>query len=163
MIKKILFSVTALIFALPLIAQPIPQKHNNPPYQIPENDLDLSFLNLSEEQNVQISKITDEYKKKIDLIILDLNRNKLDFDEMMINNDYDFDKLKGMIENRKKLESDILISFLERDLKVKDLLTEEQWKVFKKNFPKGVNFFNEKNRMSKDNKNRRNEKKKFKN
>lgn len=163
MIKKILFSVTALIFALPLIAQPIPQKHNNPPYQIPENDLDLSFLNLSEEQNVQISKITDEYKKKIDLIILDLNRNKLDFDEMMINNDYDFDKLKGMIENRKKLESDILINFLERDLKVKDLLTEEQWKVFKKNFPKGVNFFNEKNRMPKDNKNRRNEKKKFKN
>ncbi len=165
MIKKILLPITVLVFALPLTAQPIPpnaQKHNNPPpYQIPEKDLDLRFLNLSEEQNVQINKITEEYKKKIDLIILDLNRNKLDFDEVMINDDYDFDKLKGLIESRKKLEGDILINFLERDLKVKDLLTQEQWNIFKKNFPKGVNFFDEKDKMPKDNKNKRNEKKKF--
>lgn len=174
MIKKILFPVAALIFALPLIAQPISPKHNNPPCQIPENDLDLRFLNLSEEQKVQIGKITDEYKKKIDLIIVDLNRNKLDFDEIMINDDYDFNKLKEMIENRKKLESDILINFLERDLKVKDLLTKEQWNVFKKNFPKGVNFFNKKDEINRKNKippknpksnrnNRPNEKKEVKN
>ena len=174
MIKKILFPVAALIFALPLIAQPISPKHNNPPCRIPENDLDLRFLNLSEEQKVQIGKITDEYKKKIDLIIVDLNRNKLDFDEIMINDDYDFNKLKGMIENRKKLESDILINFLERDLKVKDLLTKEQWNVFKKNFPKGVNFFNKKDEINRKNKippknpksnrnNRPNEKKEVKN
>ncbi|MCH5150632.1 MAG: hypothetical protein J1G30_08185 [Spirochaetales bacterium] len=174
MIKKILFPVAALIFALPLIAQPISPKHNNPPCRIPENDLDLRFLNLSEEQKVQIGKITDEYKKKIDLIIVDLNRNKLDFDEIMINDDYDFNKLKEMIENRKKLESDILINFLERDLKVKDLLTKEQWNVFKKNFPKGVNFFNKKDEINRKNKippknpksnrnNRPNEKKEVKN
>lgn len=168
MIKKILFPITVLILALPLTAQPIPphlQKHDNPPppYQIPENDLDLRLLNLSEEQNIQINKITEEYKKKIDLIILDLNRNKLDFDEMMINDNYDFDKLKELIENRKKLESNILVAFLERDLKVKDLLTKEQWNIFKKNFPKGVNFINEKDKMPKNNKDKRNEKKKFKN
>lgn len=162
MIKKFLFPVTVLILALPLAAQPIPphmQKHGNPPpppCQFSENDLDLRFLNLSEEQNAQINKITEEYRKKVDLTIVDLNRNKLDFDEMMINDNYDFNKLKELIEIRKKLESDILVTFLERDLKVKDLLTKEQWNTFKKNFPKGVNFVDEKHIKDK-----RNEKRNF--
>ena len=68
--------------------------------------------------------------------------------------------LKELIENRKKLESDVLITFLERDLKVKDLLTEQQWKVFKKSFPKDVNFCKKEAKCPKDKKFRDNHNKK---
>lgn len=157
MIKKIFLPILALAFAVPLTAQPINHdfehpapKFNKPFPKFPKKDLDLRFLNLTEEQNTKIREIKDEYRKKSDLIMLELERNKLDFDEAMITENYDFNKLKELIENRKKLESDVLISFLERDLKVKDLLTEQQWKVFKKSFPKDVNFCNKENKCSKD-------------
>jgi hypothetical protein len=68
----------------------------------------------------------------------------------MITENYDFEKLKGLIEGRKKLETDVLISFLERDLKIKDLLTEEQWKIFKKKFPKNINFCENRNSKNKN-------------
>ena len=73
-----------------------------------------------------------------------------------------FNRLKELIEIRKKHESNILIAFLERDLKIKDLLTEDQWKIFKKKFPKNINFCEQKNKCPKD-KNRHNEKKDSKN
>jgi Spy/CpxP family protein refolding chaperone len=154
--RKILLPFILAIFAFPLAAQPIPSKmnkfhHNKHNFQrYHEKDLDLRFLNLSNEQTTKINAIADEYKKKIDLVMLELERNKLDFDEVMITENYDFEKLKGLIEGRKKLETDVLISFLERDLKIKDLLTEEQWKIFKKKFPKNINFCENRNSKNKN-------------
>ncbi len=153
--RKILLPFILALFVFPLAAQPIPPKMNNfhkrDNFQrYHEKDLDLRFLNLSTEQTTKINTIADEYKKKIDLVMLELERNKLDFDEVMITENYDFEKLKGLIESRKKLETDVLVSFLERDLKIKDLLTEEQWKIFKKKFPKNLNFCENKNTKNKD-------------
>ena len=167
MIKKIFLPILALAFAVPLTAPPINHdfEHPAPKFdkhfpKLPKKDLDLRFLNLTEEQNNKIREIKEEYRKKSDLIMLELERNKLDFDEAMITENYDFNKLKELIENRKKLESDVLITFLERDLKVKDLLTEQQWKVFKKSFPKDVNFCKKEAKCPKDKKFRDNHNKK---
>lgn len=167
MMKKTFLPIAILLFTLPITIQAMPPKFDKPSHELNKRpfhgkDLDLRFLNLTEEQSSQINKIADEYKKKIDLIMLELERNKLDFDEVMLTENYDFNRLKELIEIRKKHESNILIAFLERDLKIKDLLTEDQWKIFKKKFPKNINFCEQKNKCPKD-KNRHNEKKDSKN
>jgi Spy/CpxP family protein refolding chaperone len=74
--RKILLPFILAIFAFPLAAQPIPSKmnkfhHNKHNFQrYHEKDLDLRFLNLSNEQTTKINAIADEYKKKIDLVML---------------------------------------------------------------------------------------------
>ena len=70
--RKILLPFILAIFAFPLAAQPIPSKmnkfhHNKHNFQrYHEKDLDLRFLNLSNEQTTTIHAIADEYKKKIE-------------------------------------------------------------------------------------------------
>lgn len=93
-------------------------------------------LDLTKEQEASMHEIELLYKKRLEGELIKIEKNKLDMKEEWLKDTPDFEKLKSILEEGKKIEMLIGTLLLERDFKMKEILTTEQWMLFKNHIPK---------------------------
>ena len=100
-------------------------------------------LNLDDNQTVKINTIINDSINQIERKHIEFERARLDLKEALLDDNSDLTKIKGIIDKKNAIKSDIEFMCIKKDLMIKSILTPEQlakWKAIKKHSSHG--FFN---------------------
>ena len=112
----------------------------NNAYNEPGNKSGVSFrgmmnLDLSDEQISEIRKMMLDFQKETLQLRNQIQMKQLEMRELMMEESFDMDQVRGKLEEIAQIQVELRMKAIERQTKVKELLTPEQLENFGLGFP----------------------------
>ena len=92
-------------------------------------------LDLNEEQVIEIKQIMIDFQKEAIELRNQIQTKQLEMKELMLEPSLDMEKVRAKLEEISQFQVELKINTIERQTKLRELLTDEQLETFGKGFP----------------------------
>ena len=90
-------------------------------------------LNLTDEQISEMEKLRQENKDKVKQIIIQIREKDKEIDAELVKEKYDSAKVNSLLQEIRNLSADMAQMRIEDKIKIRSILTQEQFKKLSKN------------------------------